>query len=119
MLLGLVCGCVLRVLLARSVIYHPFGVEQIDFQPDQEERLLNACQTIVAIASVMQSFKMLQLAYVDARLGPLMSAIDEMVRATFAALIISPVSPLHLPCISHVSPLYLPPRQRARGGLPS
>ena len=31
---------------------------------------------------------MLQLAYVDARLGPLMSAIDEMVRATFAALII-------------------------------
>ena len=46
------------VLLARSVIYHPFGVEQIDFHPDQEERLLNACQTIVAIASVMQSFKM-------------------------------------------------------------
>ena len=24
------------VLLARSVIYHPFGVEQIDFPPDQE-----------------------------------------------------------------------------------
>ena len=25
-----------QVLLARSVIYHPFGVEQIDFHPDQE-----------------------------------------------------------------------------------
>ena len=60
MLLGLVAGCVLRVLLARSVIYHPFGVEQIDFQPEQEERLLNACQTIVAIASVLQPFEMPQ-----------------------------------------------------------
>ena len=45
----------------------------------------------------MQSFKMLQLAYVDARLGPLMSAIDEMVR-----------SPLYLPRICLVSPVYLP-----------
>ena len=29
-----------------------------EMQPEQEERLLNACQTIVAIASVMQSFEM-------------------------------------------------------------
>ena len=38
----------------------------------------------------MQSFKMLQLAYVDKRLGPLISAMDEMVRASCEALSILP-----------------------------
>ena len=71
-LAGLVCGCVLRVLLARSVIYHLAGAEQLEFSPEQEERLLNACQMIVAVASVMQSLKLiLALALTLARIPTL------------------------------------------------
>ena len=64
MLVALTSGCVLRLLLSQSVIHVVFsGKEQLDWGAS-EENMLNACQVIVAVASVMQSFKLLQLAYV-------------------------------------------------------